>query len=124
MMAKGSPKPVMTGKKGNVGGMMTAGRHGNHRAAMMAGVKNLVSPGKGTKKTPKLSTPFGADDKNVGSLQQMDMNMKKSTGMAKGSPKTKIYMGGTSGKKGIHMGTRPEPSVKRDMADVIKPNVV
>ena len=63
MKAKGSPKPVASGKKGNVGGMMTPGRHGNHKVAMMAGMKNLVAAGPGTKKTASISNmprPEGA----------------------------------------------------------------
>ena len=116
MMAKGSPKPVATGKKGNVGGVMTAGRHGNHAAAMKAGVKNLVMPGPATKKTADVSNmprPEGKVSIDAG-------NLKPASGMVKtvaGAPK--MITG--SGRKGIHVGTRPEGPIKHDKMGVVKP---
>jgi hypothetical protein len=114
--AKGSPKPVASGKKGNVGGIATPGRHGSHAAAMAAGMKNLVAPGPGTKKTATIGKirPEGAVHIDAG-------NLKKATGtskMAAGSPKD-ISMG--SGHKGVQVGTRPEGAIKRDSASVVKP---
>ena len=116
----GAPKPVVTGRKGNVGGISTPGRHGNHGAAMMAGVKNLVAPGPGTKKTAAVQNLTRPEGK-VGSLQQMAMTSKSKVSKAAGSPKD-ISAG--SGHKGIHVGTRPEPPVKRDSESVIKPHKV
>ena len=117
MSAKGSPKPVATGKKGNVGGISTPGRHGSHAAAMKAGVKNLVMPGPATKKTAAVSNQFGADDGKV----KIDAgNVKPASGMVKtvaGAPKK--IMG--SGHKGIHVGTRPEGPIKHDTMGVVKP---
>lgn len=116
MMAKGSPKPVATGKKGNVGGMMTAGRHGSHAAAMMAGIKNLVASGSATKKTAAVANmhrPEGKVSIDAGNLKKASGSTKE----AAGSPK--MIMG--SGHKGIHVGTRPEGAIKRDAASVVKP---
>ena len=118
MKTKGEPKPVATGKKGNVGGISTPGRHGNHAAAMAAGVKNLVTAGPGTKKMADVSKirPEGAVHIDAGNLKKSSSTMK----MAAGSPKKII----SSGHKGIHVGTRPEGPIKRDSASVIKPSKV
>ena len=116
MKAKGSPKPVASGKKGNVGGMMTPGRHGNHKVAMMAGMKNLVAAGPGTKKTASISNmprPEGAVHIDAG-------NLKKASGtnkMAAGSPKD--IKG--SGHKGVMPGARPEGPIMRDSMGTVKP---
>jgi hypothetical protein len=118
MTAKGSPKPVETGKRGNVGGISTPGRHGNHAAAMKAGVKNLVMPGPGTKKTPVIANQIRPEPNPVhidaGNVKRASGTMK----MASGSPKD-ISAG--SGHKGIHVGTRPEGPIKHDEAGTIKP---
>ena len=114
MSAKGSPKPVATGKKGNVGGVSTPGRHGH---ALTNGLMMLVKPGPATKKTPKIANQFGADDGKV----KIDAgNVKPASGMVKtvaGAPKK--IMG--SGHKGIHVGTRPEGPIKHDTMGVVKP---
>lgn len=119
MMTHGEPKPVATGKKGNVGGISTPGRHGSHKAAMMAGVKNLVAPGPGmTKKVKHIVVRPEPEGRAIDAGA-----VKAAAGMpskaAAGSPKD-ISMG--SGHKGIHIGLRPEPAVKRDSASVIKPH--
>ena len=114
--AKGNPKAVVTGKKGNVGGMMTAGRHGSHAAAMAAGVKNLVMPGPATKKTAAVmnfTRPEGKVSIDAGNVKAASGKM----GSAAGSPK--MIMG--SGHKGIHVGTRPEGPIKHDAKGVVKP---
>ena len=94
MKAKGSPKPVASGKKGNVGGMMTPGRHGNHKVSNM----------------PR---PEGAVHIDAG-------NLKKASGtnkMAAGSPKD--IKG--SGHKGVMPGARPEGPIMRDSMGTVKP---
>jgi hypothetical protein len=82
---------------------------------MFKGIKNLVSSGPGTTKTPDVHKlrPEGAVHIDAGNLKARS-GMKNS---AAGSPK-KVTM---SGHKGIHVGVRPEPSVKRDAAKVVKP---
>lgn len=113
----GAPKPVASGKKGNVGGISTPGRHGSHMAAMKAGVKNLVAPGPGTSKTASLKKirPEGAVHIDAG-------NLKPASGMpskaASGSPKN-LSMG--SGHKGVMPVIRPEGAIKRDGCGVVKP---
>jgi len=118
MVAKGSPKPVVTGRKGNVGGVSTPGRHGDHKAAMMAGIKNLVAPGPGTVKTAKISNLLRKDTN-----PKIDAgNVKPATGTSKpaaGSPKD---LSRGSGHAGVHMGVGTDPATKRDSASVAKPN--
>lgn len=118
MMAKGSPKPVVTGRKGNVGGVSTPGRTGNHKAAMMAGMKNLISPGPGTVKTAKISN-MPRKDTNP----KIDAgNVTPATGTSKpaaGSPKD-LSMG-SSGHAGVGVTVRTDPVTKRDSAQVVKP---
>ena len=107
-MAKGSPKPVATGKKGNVGGISTPGRHGSKAAAMLAGVKNLVSAGPGTTKAVnhlKLR-PEGKVSIDAG-------NLKKASGMTAGVSGSPKKISG-SGHKGVHMGVGAQVAVKRD----------
>lgn len=117
MMAKGSPKPVASGKKGNVGGISTPGRHGNHMAAMRAGVKNLVAAGPGTKKTAAVSNlmrPEGRVHIDAGNLKKGSNSMK----VAAGSPKD---LSRGSGHKGLMPVIRVEGGIKRDAAKVVKP---
>lgn len=117
MNMNGAPKPVASGKKGNVGGISTPGRHGNHMAAMRAGVKNLVSPGPGTKKTAAVSNlmrPEGAVHIDAGNLKHASGTSKS----ASGSPKN---LSGGSGHKGVMPVIRPEGGIKRDAAKVVKP---
>jgi hypothetical protein len=117
MMTKGSPKPVATGKKGNVGGIATPGRHGSHAAAMKAGVKNLVMPGPATKKTPVIANQIRPEPNPVhidaGNVKAVSGTVSTSAGAPK-----KIM---DSGHKGIHVGTRPEGPIKHDVKGVVKP---
>ena len=110
--AKGSPKPVASGKKGNVGGMMTPGRHGH----MLHGLDMLMKPGMATKKTAAVSNIHSGP----ASISSPQANLKPrgaAPKMTAGSPKMIM----SSGHKGYHVGTRPEGKIKRDSASVIKP---
>ena len=112
MKTKGEPMPVASGKKGNVGGISTPGRHGH----MLHSLNMLMKPGPGTKKTAAISNmprPEGAVHIDAGNLKKASGK----TGMAAGSPK----MITSSGHKGYHVGTRPEGPIKRDSAKVVKP---
>lgn len=87
------------------------------QVSVFKGIKGLVASGPGKTKSPKIANlirPEGAVHIDAGNLKPGSSKMK----MAAGSPK-KIT---TSGHKGIHVGTRPEPSVKRDGAGVVKPH--
>ena len=81
------------------------------------GIKGLVASGPGTKKTVAVTNmprPEGVVrmDKNAGAKKMGAMPMR-----VNGAPKA---MQG-SGHKGVQVGTRPEPPVKRDAMDVAKP---
>jgi hypothetical protein len=118
MKAKGSPKPVASGKSGNVGGVATPGRKGSHAAAMMAGVKNLVAPGPGTKKTAVIGKVRPEQNQgakipsppSVSAPQRGQALTQKSAGVVK-----------PHGTVNVSSNIRPEGAIKRDAASVIKP---
>ena len=114
MQTHGEPKPIASGKRGNVGGVSTPGRHGSHAAAMRAGVKNLVTAGPGTKKAVKhlVLRPEGAISIDAGNVKAAS----GAAGPAAGAPKTIT----SSGHQGIHMGVRAQASVSKDTAGAIK----
>lgn len=107
----GAPKPVVTGRKGNVGGISTPGRHGHK----LTGLTALVKPGPGTKKTATVAN-LHRPEGNVSVVKTAGAKRSGSAGPAAGSPKHIT----SSGHKGIHIGTRPEGSIKRDSASVVK----
>ena len=81
------------------------------------GIKGLVASGPGTKKTAAVTNmprPEGVVrmDKNAGAKKMGAMPMR-----VNGAPKNPI---GTD-PKGVKVGIRPEPPVKRDAMDVAKP---
>ena len=110
MKTGGEPKPVASGKKGNVGGVATPGRHGH----MLKGLNMLVKSGPATKKTANLGKirPEGAVSIDAGNLKAASGTSKA----AAGSPKS-IKGGSVSAMSKI----RPEGAIKRDAASVIKP---
>lgn len=112
--ATGNPVQAAYGKKGNVGGISTPGRKGSKAAAMMAGVKNLVAPGAGTKKTAVIANmprPEGKVHIDAG-------NLKKALGMVAEKPSGVVKPGGTVN---VMSKIRPEGGIKRDAAQAIKP---
>jgi hypothetical protein len=111
--SKGSPKPVATGKKGNVGGIATPGRHGNHAAAMLAGVNNLVAAGPGTTKTADVHKI--RPEKN-NSVHHTPMKTTPTMRPAKPAGVVKPH-----GSVSVAAGIRPEGPIKRDSASVVKP---
>lgn len=113
MTVKGSPKPVVTGRKGNVGGITTPGRHGNHAAAMMAGVKNLVAAGAGTTKTADIHK---IRPEKTNSVHHTPMKTTPSMRPAKPAGVVKPH-----GSVNVSSRIRPEGPVKRDSASVVKP---
>src|ERR1700676_4024882 len=106
--ASGKPKHSVMGKPGNVGGISPPGRKGSHAAAMAAGVKNLVSPGPGTKKTANV-----AKIRPEGPVHIVKTAGAKKTGAmpitVAGAPSKAVQHGTkitAAGHKGIHVGTR------------------
>lgn len=84
--------------------------------SVFKGIKGLLASGPGTKKAVNDGKirPEGKVSIDAGNVKPASGTSK----MAAGSPKN---LSAGSGHKGIQVGTRPEPSVKRDAADVAKP---
>jgi hypothetical protein len=110
----GAPKPVASGKKGNVGGVSTPGRHGR----MIKGLTALVKSGPATKKTAAVANmprPEGDAKPSVGPSTKSVLSNAQSKA---GSPKD-ISAG--SGHKGTMPAIRPEGAISRDNCGVVKP---
>lgn len=82
------------------------------------GIQGLVSSGSGTKKTVKPA--------NLPRPESAAKNVVDKNAGAKKSGKAPVQVGGSakkivgSGHKGIHVGLRPEPMIKRDGASALK----
>jgi hypothetical protein len=115
----GAPKPVVTGKKGNVGGISTPGRHG-----VGSGLNALVKPGPGKTVPVKVSNmprPEGAVHivKTAGAQKTGTMPHTHA-----GAPSKAVRHGAkvtAKGHSGIHVGVRPEGAIKRSPLSPIKP---
>lgn len=114
-MANGAPKPTVTGRKGNVGGISTPGRPG-HALKGSAALMMLVKPGPAINRMPK-TVKHNPETKTA----KIDAGNVKPRGVAPktaaGSPRN-LSMG--SGAKGILKPHNPEPAVKKDAAGAIK----
>jgi hypothetical protein len=110
----GAPKKVASGKKGNVGGVSTPGRHGHMIKALTA----LVQPGPATKKKAAVSNmprPEGNAKPSVGPHTKSTLSGAQ---VSAGAPKDKSA---GSGHQGVMPGARPEGAISRDAASVLKP---
>jgi hypothetical protein len=87
--------------------------------SVFKGIKGLVSSGPGKTKSAKISNmirPEGAVHIDAGNLKAASGGSKT----AAGSPSS-LTIRSAKLAKGIHVGIRPEPAIKRDSASVIKP---
>ena len=83
------------------------------------GIKGMVASGPGKTKSPAIANlhrPEGAVKIDAGNVTPRTSVSKT----AAGSPMS-VGARGAKLSKGIHIGVRPEPAIKRDGADVVKP---
>jgi hypothetical protein len=123
--ASGKHSMADSGKAGNVGGKRTPGRAGAGKLG--DGLHMLVKPGNATTKTAKfanLHRPEGKVKVSVGPNQGAKATL--AGGTAGGAASKAVQTGArvtAKGHSGIHKPFRPEPKVKRDGHDAIKPAV-
>ena len=114
-MANGAPKPTVTGRKGNVGGIATPGRPG-HALKGSAALMMLVKPGPAINRMPK-TVKHNPETKtakiNAGNVKPRGAAPKT----AAGSPRN-LSMGSGSA-KGKMTPFNPEPAVGKDSAGSI-----
>lgn len=115
MKTGGEPKDVVTGRKGNVGGIPTPGRQG-HTLKGSAALMMLVKPGPAINRMPK-TAKHNPETKTA----KIDAGNVKPRGAAPktaaGSPRN-LSMG-SGNAKGKLTPFNPEPAIGKDSAGVI-----